>query len=136
MARRQGKELVDANLFDVDGPIRVNFSRSSLNGEPLFSYKDAELDLSFRGDDISCAETSLGELIAVTLQDVPDGFTRIFTLLVPTIRVAPGEESQFDTLGIETIDRAGAFVPPPGPFGSLQTHLVHQLHGTARQVAF
>src|SRR4051794_22469114 len=45
-------QLVDANLFDVAGPIRINFSRSSITGRPLFSYQDAELNLNFQGDEI------------------------------------------------------------------------------------
>ena len=129
-------QLFDATLFDITGPIRVSYSSSSITGAPLVSYKDAELDLNFQGDDITRVETSLGELVTVTLQTVPDAFTRTFTLIVPTIRVPHGGQAEFDTLGIETTDRSGAFVAPPGPAGVLQAYQVHQLHGNAQQVDF
>lgn len=98
--------------------------------------KDAELDLNFQGDDITRVETSLGELVTVTLQTVPDAFTRSFTLIVPTIRVPHGGQAEFDTLGIETTDRSSSFVGPSGTAGVLQTYQVHQLHGNAQQVDF
>src|SRR4029450_7218978 len=83
-------QLFDATLFDIAGPIHVNYSSSSITGAPLVSYKDAELDLNFQGDDITRVETSLGELVTVTLQTGPDAVTRTFTLIVPTIRVPHG----------------------------------------------
>ena len=129
-------QLFDATRFDIAGPIHVNYSSSSITGAPLVSYKDAERDLNFQGDDITRVETSLGELVTVTLQTVPDAFTRTFTLIVPTIRVPHGGQAEFDTLGIETIDRSSAFTTPPGPAGVLQTYQVHQLHGNAQQVDF
>ena len=67
---------------------------------------------------------------------MPDAFTRTFTLIVPTIRVPHGGQAEFDTLGIETIDRSSAFTTPLGPAGVLQTYQVHQLHGNAQQVDF
>jgi len=128
-------QLFDATLFDISGPIHINYSSSSITGAPLVSYKDAELDLNFQGDDITRVETSLGELVTVTLQTVPDAFTRTFTLIVPTIRVPHGGQAEFDTLGIETTNRS-TFVTPPGPAGVLQSYQVHQLHGNAQQVDF
>lgn len=46
-------QLVDANLFDITGPIRINYSSSSIRGVPLVSYKDADLDLNFQDDEIT-----------------------------------------------------------------------------------
>ena len=129
-------QLFYATQFDIAGPIHVNYSSSSIAGVPLVSYKDAELDLNFQGDDITRVETSLGELVTVTLQTVPDDFTRTFTLIVPTIRVPHGGEAEFDTLGIQTADRSSSFVGPLGTAGVLQTYQVHQLHGNAQQVDF
>ena len=135
-ARTTASTLVDANLFQVDGPIRINYSSSSINGQPHVSYTDAEFDLSFQGDDITRIDTPWAELVTVTLQNLPDAFIRAFTLFVPTIRVSPGGEAEFDTLGIETTDRSSSFVPSPGPAGVLQNYRVHQLHGNAHQVDF
>ncbi|MGH2707230.1 MAG: hypothetical protein ACRDJG_12935 [Actinomycetota bacterium] len=130
------KQLEDANLFNITGPIVINYSTSSIAGVPLFSYKDAELDLNFNGDDITRVDSLLGELVTVTLENVVDAFIRTFTLLVPKIRLCMGDQVPFDTLGIETIDRSGAFTLPPGPTGVLQTYRAHQLQGVAEAVVF
>jgi hypothetical protein len=127
-------QLHDANLFDTVGPIRISYSRTSITGAPLVSYRDAELDLNFQGEGVTRQATALGELVTVTLEDVPDAFTRTVTLVVPTVRVAMGEQVEFSTIAIETTDRSGAFVPPPGPAGVLQTYQIHQLRGTAQFV--
>jgi hypothetical protein len=75
-------------------------------------------------------------LVTVTLQIVPDAFTRTLTRIVPTIRVPHSGEAEFDTLGIETTDRSSSFVGPLGTAGVLQSYQVHQLHGNAQQVDF
>jgi hypothetical protein len=129
-------QLEDANLFNITGPIVIFYTRSSLAGPPQLSYKDAELDLDFSGAAITQADSPLGELVTVTLQDVPDAFVRTFTLIVPKIRLRMGDEIPFDTLGIETIDRSGAHTLPPGPTGVLQTSRSHQLQGSAQAVRF
>ena len=82
---------------------------------PLVSYKDADLDLNFQDDEITRIQTAQGELVTVTLDNVVDAFTRTFTLVVPSIRLPRGQEVEFTTLGVETTDRSGAFVPAPGP---------------------
>jgi hypothetical protein len=129
-------EVEEANLFNVTGPIVIRYSRTSITGEPQFSYQDGELDLSFSGEDIARENTPLGEIVTVTLEDVPDALVRTFTLLMPKIMQFVGDQAPFDTLGIETIDRSGAFVPPPGPPGVLQIYRSHQLQGVAEFVLF
>jgi hypothetical protein len=130
-------QLADANLFDITGPIRINYSSSSIKaGVPLVSYKDADLDLNFQDDEITRIQTPQGELVTVTLDNVVDAFTRTFTLVVPSIRLPRAQEVEFSTLGFETTDRSGAFVPAPGPAGALQTYQVYQLRGTAQHVEF
>jgi hypothetical protein len=129
-------QLFDANLFNITGPIRINYSSSSIRGVPLVSYKDADLDLNFQDNEITRIQTPQGELVTVTLDNVVDAFTRTFTLVVPSIRLPRGQEVEFTTLGFETTDRSGAFVPAPGPSGVLQTYQVYQLRGTAQVVDF
>ena len=129
-------QLVDANLYDITGPIVVNYSRNSIAGVPLLSYSDAELSLNFSGTEITQVDTTVGEVVTVTLQELVDAFVRTFTLVIPKIRLRMGEEVEFDAIGIETVDRSLAFVPAPGPSGVLQTYRVHDLHGVAQRVAF
>ena len=131
------ERAVQANLFDITGPIVLNYSRSSFAGPPLFSYKDADLALTFQGDEITRVQSAVGELVTVILQNAVDAFVRTFTLVVPEISLLhKGEELEFDAFGIETTDRSGALVPPPGPAGTLQTSRFHQLHGIAQLVDF
>ncbi|HEY6664269.1 MAG TPA: hypothetical protein VI036_03990, partial [Propionibacteriaceae bacterium] len=77
-------QLVDANLFDITGPIRINYSSSSIRGVPLVSSNDADLDRNFQDDESTRIPTALGELVTVTLDNVVDAFTRTFTLVVPS----------------------------------------------------
>ncbi|GGG64267.1 hypothetical protein GCM10011374_29800 [Kocuria dechangensis] len=128
--------LADANLFEILEPVRVVYSRSSIAGTPLVSYEDAGRQLSFRGEEITRVGATWGELVTVTIEHLADAFIRTFTLIVPTVRVAPGAEAEFETLGIETTDRSSAFVLPPGPSGALQSYRIHQLHGMAQHVTF
>jgi hypothetical protein len=74
--------------------------------------------------------------VTVTLADIPDAHVVTLTLVVPEIRLPSGDEAAFKTLAIVTTDRSGAFVPPPGPAGVLQTYRVLRLEGVARAVAF
>jgi hypothetical protein len=128
--------LDEANLFNITGPIVVNYSRSSIAGVPQLSYADAERTLNFSGDEITRVDVAAGELVTVTLQDAVDAFVCTFTILVPKVRLARGDEVEFDAVGIETVDRSLAFVPAPGPEGVLQTYGVHDLHGIAQLVDF
>ena len=128
--------LNEANLFDITGPIVVNYSRSSIAGVPLLSYADAQNTLNFSGDEITRVEVATGELVTVTLADVVDAFVRTFTILVPKVHLAQGAEVEFDAVGIETVDRSLAFVGAPGPEGVLQTYRLHDLHGVAQLVDF
>ena len=128
--------LGEANLFDITGPIVVNYSRTSIAGVPLLSYQDGERTLNFSGTEITRVDVAVGELVTVTLDDVVDAFVRTFTIVVPRVRLEMGQEVEFDAVGIETVDRSGAFVLPPGPEGVLQTYRVHDLHGAAQLVDF
>jgi hypothetical protein len=133
---KTGGQLVDANLIDITGPIRVNYARSSFSGRPQLSYHDAELDLSFQGEEIQQVETPIGELVTVTVESVVDAFDRRISLLVPVIHLAPGDSVEFEAVLIETVDRSLAFVPAPGPAGALQSYRIHQVHGSAQKVDF
>ena len=128
--------LAEANLFDTTGPIVVNYARSSISGVPLLTYTDGEGTQSFSDTEITRVDVVVGELVTVTLQSVVDAFVRTFTILVPKVQLSMGDEVEFDAVGIETVDRSGAFVPAPGPDGVLQTYRVHDLHGVAQRVSF
>jgi hypothetical protein len=125
-------QLAEANQFNISEPIVINYSASSIAGVPTFSYKDAERDLQFSGDEVSRIDAPIGELVTVTLETVVDAFVRTFTLLVPRIRLSMGDQVEFETLGVVTVNLTG-LVPPAGV---LQTYSLHQLSGVARAVNF
>jgi hypothetical protein len=135
-AEHPSTQLEDANLFTIAGPIAISYATSSFAGVPTLSYQDAELELSFSGDDITRTDSPVGELVTVTLENVADAFIRTFSILIPKIRLSFGDQVSFDTLGVETVDRTFAFTLPPGPSGVLQTYRSHQLHGDAQVVNF
>lgn len=126
--------VVEANMFEITGPIVISYTQSGITGEPLFSYRDAERDLNLRGSEITRSETPLGELVTIKVEEAVDAFVRTFTLVVPRIRLQRGDQPAFDTVGVETIDRSSAFVLAPGPTGVLQTYRVHELSGVAQFV--
>jgi hypothetical protein len=132
--------LVEANQFDVSGPISISYVRSSITGSPLLAYKDAELDLNFSDAEVQQApgpqgeSSPQGEFVTVRLVHAVDVFVRTFTLLVPKITLSSGDQVEFETLGLETTDRAAAHVAAPGPSGVLQTYRVHQLRGVAQHI--
>ena len=70
-------QLAEANLFNITGPIVISYSASSIAGVPTFSYKDAERDLQFSGDEVARMDTPLGELVTVTLETVVDALGRL-----------------------------------------------------------
>jgi hypothetical protein len=125
-------QLAAANLFNITGPIVINYSATSIAGVPTFSYKDAERDLQFSGDEVARIDAPVGELVTVILETVADAFVRTFTLLVPRVRLSMGDQVDFETLGILTTNLTG-LVPQPG---LLQTYSWHQLRGVAQAVSF
>lgn len=129
-------QVTEANLFDIAGPIHINYTSTSITGTPRLAYKDAELDLNFEDEQITRIQTSLGELITVILDQEVDAFVRTFTIILPTILVPPGGEIEFDALGIDTIDRTSAFVVASTANAVKHIHRVHQLRGIAQNVAF
>jgi hypothetical protein len=123
---------LDADHFEVTGPVRVAFATTSFAGPAQLSYADAEFTLAFSGPEITRTPTPVGELVSVLLDAVVDERRRMFTLLVPRIRLRRGDAVRFATVGIATTDRTQAFRPPVGPVGPLQYYQTYQLSGVAR----
>ena len=91
--------LVEANQFDISGPISISYVRSSITGSPLLAYKDAELDLNFSDAEVQQAASLQGEFVTVTLENAIDVFVRTFTLLVPKITLSSGDQVEFEHWG-------------------------------------
>ena len=128
--------LREANKFDISGPIAISYSTTSLDGKPRFSYRDAECDRQFSGDEITRVEdANLGAFVTVVLHAEPDNFVRSFTLVVPAVRNEDSSPVPFSTFGFETVARQ-TIAGPANLAGVQHSYQTHQLSGTAQAVKF
>jgi hypothetical protein len=132
MARKKGTE---PNLYELNGTgTQITYSTSSISGQPLFHYKDAQHDVNVSGAEIRTQKSEIGRLVTVTIEQVPDLHTVTITLLLPTINLE-GTESAFRTKAILTTQRT-SIGGPQLVKGALQTYRVLSLRGKARLVDF
>ena len=88
MAQEAVAPCVEANQFDISGPIVISYSRTSIAGKPLFAYRDAECDLPVhrRRDHARGRRRTSARSCPWSLHAEPDNFVRSFTLVVPAMR--------------------------------------------------
>ncbi len=124
----------EPNSYELscDG-VTLNYSTSSFDGSPRLSFRDAERDLNFSGEQIRTLVTELGTEVTVTLETIPDARTVTLTLLVPAINLGEEREVEFATVAIETTNLT-TIGGPRFITGPLQTYRVIELTGTARSV--
>ena len=126
--------LREAIQFEIAGPITITYSSTTFTGKPQFSYRDAECDRQFSGDEITRVDDAvLGAFLSVVLDAEPDNFVRSFTLVVPTVRGELGSVTEFSTFGFETFARQN-IAGPNNIAGVQHTYQVHQLSGVAKVV--
>ncbi|ETW97294.1 MAG: hypothetical protein ETSY1_23270 [Candidatus Entotheonella factor] len=86
--RLQG--LVEANMFELDsGKIQVSYSSTSFAGVPLLTYRDRKQQQTFQDNEIHIENTSIGQLVSVTLEHIPDLRIVTFSLILPAVYVMP-----------------------------------------------
>ncbi len=123
--------FTQANLFELSSnTIHVTYSTTSILGGPIFSYRDNTLNLSFSGDDIRIETTTLGEVVTVTLETIPDLRTVTFSLIVPLVTVMPQSSgTRVKVVGVTITAPTTIAGPPPGP---QQLYSAVYLRGTAQ----
>src|SRR5215475_4468342 len=100
-------------LFELSGNgILVNYSTSSLAGQPQFFYQDAFQSKQFSGKDIQTVDSVLGKLVTVFLLRTVDTGSTTFTLLVPNVNLPPSNFSNITTEGITTLHKFSIIKPP------------------------
>jgi hypothetical protein len=115
-------------LYELSGNgILVNYSTSSLAGQPQFFYQDAFQSKQFSGKDIQTVDSVLGKLVTVFLVRTVDTGSTTFTLLPPS------NFSNIATEGITTLHKFSIVKPP---LGQSEIYTFHQLTGTASFVEF
>ena len=128
-------EFQEANLFELSGDsMQVTYSSTSIAGTPLFNYRDAGINRLFSNAEIESVTTELGELLTVTLEQIPDLRIVTFTLILPVVNVLPGSAgTHIQVPGITTTTHtsiAGSVL------GAQKTYSAVNLHGTAQAVTF
>jgi hypothetical protein len=130
-------ETIDANLFELEAyGVRITYSKSSITGDPRFSYADRDQNLNFSGAEIRVEGTEIGDLVTVTIEVVPDLRTVTVSLLVPGFNLPQDtRESPFETEAILTTHHTT--IGGPGLVqGQLKSYKTLKLTGTAKHVFF
>jgi hypothetical protein len=129
------KEFRQANLFELcNSGIQITYLSSGIEGSPLFSYRDGNIYCQFRGEEIRCAETEIGQLLTVTIEQILDLRTVTFTLILPDVGVMPGSAgTHIQVPGIKVTTHTTIAGPAIGP---AKTYFSVNLNGTAQAVVF
>ncbi len=96
------ESFMQANFFELSrGPMQITFS--NIVGLPVFDCKVKQQHWRFRDSEILIQNTNIGQLITVTLEDVPEQGEVIFTLILPMITVkSAATETRIQVIGITT----------------------------------
>jgi hypothetical protein len=122
------------NSFQLrDDDIQVNYSTTSIDGKPRFTFKKGRTTLSFSGNQISSIAIDIGTLVSVVIANIPDKGITTFSILLPAIRLPESKRSAFRTFGITTIAKTTIAGPP---IGAKQTYKTVALRGSAQLVTF
>jgi hypothetical protein len=122
------------DLFQLEhNDLHISYSTSSISGQPLFNYRDAQQEQSFRGDEIRVQESELGTLVTVSVKKTVDtGYTSL-TLILPKVKLGNAQKQAINALALEVQHLLG-LLPVTGGLDKYQ-HVYH-LHGSASLVLF
>jgi hypothetical protein len=121
-----------ANNFSLSGGgIHVDYSSTSINGQPRLTYHDHLRNLNFAGADIRRVEVP--DIVSVTLTITVDVGSTTFSVFIPSVIVAPSGSAPVSTEGITTIHRMPFAPPMPG---QREVYTVVRLTGVASHLNF
>lgn len=125
----------DANLFtfESDGS-KISYSTSSLMGVPLFSYQEGDTSISTPH---FISETgALGTVVTMTIEVVPDGWTRDLSLIVPHVHLQdPSAEEDVESIAIFSRHLSN-IAGHDAVKGQTTTYTARKMSGKASLVAF
>jgi hypothetical protein len=125
-----------ANNFSLSGGgVHVDYSSTSLNGQPQLTYHDTAQTRSFSGNEIrTVAVPDLGTIVSVTLSIRLEVGSTTFSVLIPAVFVAGiGALVPVTTDAVTTIHRT----PFVAHFvGQREVYRVTRMVGTANAVIF
>lgn len=114
-----------------DECVQITYLTNGQDGKPHFTYKDAEYDRSYIGDEIRIQQSEFGSLVTVTLRYLADADSTTVTLIVPRVGVRDLSES-VQTLAITCLNIM-TMLPPPGAAQSYEAIL---LKGSVKSTIF
>ena len=129
--------MEQANLFELkNAQLKITFSASGLDGKPSLGYHKGATEMQFRGKQLRMRETEIGTLVSVTLKEVPDAYSSVFSLLIPQVNIPSGEGGVHVLVkGFETRVRS-SIGGPNLVNGQVQTYKSVSLSGVAKSVVF
>ena len=93
----------DFVLGTDDEQVSVTYSTSGITPPSLTYHNEADQTGvgTYTGAQVRAAQSELGDLITVTLEEIPDAHRRTLTLLVPAVYLDAGQAA--DGITIETL---------------------------------
>jgi len=137
VAQSSNDGTVQASQFEFAGPIvSVYYSPSSFSGAAQLRYRLGDGDpLDFSDDDIRVERTEIGQLVSVTVRQVPDLESVTLSLVIPDINLDPGEPTLFESSIILTTNHT-TIGGPDLVKGPLQTYWSPKVIGQASSVVY
>ena len=113
-----------ALAFQLSGEgVEITYLTSGQDGKPHFTYKDAEYDRTYVGDEILIQQNWLGSLVMVSLFNIADGQSVIVTLIVPRTSGVQNAAVALETLAIKCVTDTN-WRPPVGAVQSYEAILL------------
>ena len=132
----QGRsEGIPANLFSLSGDsINVEYGTGTPTGSSL-AYRGAQLNRSFANEELTVENTLLGQLVTVTLRQIPDLETVTFTLVLPSITLTEHNAPPVD-IEVPGITTTHSTTIAGSELGQQTFYSVVTLVGTAEAAVF
>ncbi len=122
--------MVQPTQYVMSGKnLEISYQTGDLNAEPVFKYSRSGRDFSFSGDQIRVTQTEIGQLVTVTLRQVPDLKTVTLTLLLPAINLI-SDTALFETFVIYTTHKT-TIQGPDVLDGQIQSYSTQRVRGKA-----
>ena len=88
-ARAAQLSIQQANNFSLSGGgVHIDYSSTSINGQPRLAYHDHIRNLSFAGSDIRTVDVAdIGTIVSVTLKITVDVGSTTFSVFIPRVIV-------------------------------------------------
>ena len=112
--------------------VEITYVTNGQDGKPHFTYKDAEYDRSYVGDEIRIQQSELGSLVTATLRYLPDAWSKTVTLIVPGVWGVRDLGADVETPAIKCL-HSMTMVPQPGAAESYEVIL---LKGSVQSTIF